>query len=222
MKLDERLMSVANLIRKNKIVADIGTDHAYLPVYLIENGISQYVIASDVRKGPLKNAEKTVIAHNLTEKIELRLSDGLNSFKEIEVDEIAVAGMGGLLISQFIERTEWLKNKDIHLVLQPMTHAEEVRETLYNNGFFIDKECVSTDKNKLYITISAYFTGEKYTYSDFDLIVGKLPQNNDELSIKYLNHLYEKYNKKFIALEKAQKPCENIKDILEKLKLWQQ
>ena len=222
MKLDGRLMSVANLIRKNKSVADIGTDHAYLPVYLIENGISNFVIASDVRKGPLSNAKKTIVAHNLCDKIELRLSDGLDNFSDNEVEEVAVAGMGGLLISQFIERTTWIQNKNIHLILQPMTHVEELRETLYNNGFLIDKECVSTDNNKLYITISAFYVGEKQSYSDFDLIVGKLTQNNDELSGKYLNHLYDKYNKKLCALINAQKPCEKYEEIVEKLKLWQQ
>ena len=139
MKLDSRLMAIANLVRKNKIFADIGTDHAYLPVFLVENGIIQKAIAADLRVGPLENAKDAVVSYGFTEQIALRLSDGLDNFETNEVDEIAVAGMGGLLISQFIERTNWLKNEDIHLILQPMTHVEELRKTLFDNGFNIVK-----------------------------------------------------------------------------------
>ena len=122
MKLDSRLMAIADLVRKDKVFADIGTDHAYLPVYLVENRIINCAIAADLRVGPLENAKETVVSHNLSDKIELRLSDGLDNFSENEVQEIAVAGMGGLLISSFIERTDWLKNSNVHLILQPMTH----------------------------------------------------------------------------------------------------
>ncbi|MBR5190562.1 MAG: SAM-dependent methyltransferase, partial [Clostridia bacterium] len=143
MKLDSRLMAIARLVRKDKVFADIGTDHAYLPVYLVEKGIINKAIAADLRVGPLDNAKETVISHNFTEKIELRLSDGLDNFSENEAQEIAVAGMGGLLISSFIERTKWLKNSNIHLILQPMTHVEDLRKTLFDNGFVIDNEVVA-------------------------------------------------------------------------------
>ncbi len=221
MQLDSRLSAVASLVRKNTKFADIGTDHAYLPVFLIKNGTIDKAIAADLRKGPLENARETAEAYNLTEKIELRLSDGLDKFTVGEVNEIAVAGMGGLLISQFIERTDWLKNKDIHLILQPMTHAEELRKTLFDNGFIIDKEVATTDKEKLYIVISAYYCGEIVNYNDIDLIVGKLPQNNNEASRVYLNYIYEKYNKKLIALQKADKACGELVKTVEELKKWQ-
>lgn len=222
MQLDSRLSAVASLVRKNTKFADIGTDHAYLPVFLIKNGIIYNAIAADLRKGPLENARETAEAYNLTEKIELRLSDGLDNFNDGEVNEIAVAGMGGLLISQFIERTAWLRNEDVHLILQPMTHAEELRKTLFENGFKIDKEIATTDKDKLYIVISAYYCGETVKYTDADLIVGSLPQNNDEASKKYLNHIYEKYNKKLIALQKAGKECDDLEKIVGELKKWYQ
>lgn len=222
MQLDSRLSAVASLVRKNKKFADIGTDHAYLPVWLIKNGITENAVAADLRKGPLENARETVVAHNLSDKITLRLSDGLNNFNENEVDEIAVAGMGGLLISEFIERTLWLKNKNVHLILQPMTHAEELRKTLYDNGFFIDCEKVAVDGDKLYIIISAYFNGEKLSYGELDLILGKLPENSDLNSLKYLNHLFNKYNKKLIALKKAEIPCYELEKIVEELRKWQQ
>ena len=215
-------MAIANLVRKDRVFADIGTDHAYLPVYLVENGIIQKSIAADLRVGPLENARLAVESYNFSDKIELRISDGLDNFKENEVEEIAVAGMGGLLISSFIERTEWLKNSDIHLILQPMTHIEELRKTLFDNGFIIDNEVVAEDGDKLYIIISAYYYGDSTAYTDLDLIVGRLPLNNDVLSKKYLLKIYEKYNKKLFALKNANKKCEDLENIVGELSKWQQ
>ena len=218
MKLDSRLMAIARLVRKDRVFADIGTDHAYLPVYLVENGIISKAIAADLRVGPLENAKDAVVSYGFTEQIQLRLSDGLDNFKENEVEEIAVAGMGGLLISQFIERTGWLKNENIHLILQPMTHVEELRKTLFDNGFIIDKEVVAEDGDKLYIILSAYYYADETAYTDFDLIVGKLPHNDDELSKKYLAKIYDKHNKKLIALQKADKDCSELEKLEGELK----
>lgn len=221
MKLDRRLMAIANLVRKDKVFADIGTDHAYLPVYLVEKGIIQRAVAADLRVGPLENAKDAVVSYGFTEQIELRLSDGLDNFKENEVDEIAVAGMGGLLISQFIERTGWLKNENIHLILQPMTHVEELRKTLFDNGFIVDKEVVAEDDDKLYMVLSAYYYGDATAYTELDLIVGKLPHNDDSLSKKYLAKIYDKYNKKLVALKNAGKQCTELEQLVGELKQWQ-
>ncbi len=221
MKLDSRLSAVADLVRKDSILADIGTDHAYLPVYLVENGIIQRAVAADLRTGPLENAKETVVLYGYSDKIQLRLSDGLDNFVPNEVDEIAIAGMGGLLISQFIERTRWLKNKAVHLILQPMTHEEELRKALFDNGFVMDKEVVAKDGDKLYIIFSAYYYGDATAYTDFDLVVGKLPYNNDSLSKEYLNKLFNKYNKKLTALKKANKECLELEKTVGELKKWQ-
>lgn len=220
--LDSRLTAVAKLVRRGRRLADIGTDHAYLPVYLIENGIIDTAVAADLRTGPLNNARATVENHGLSDKISLRLSDGLDSFSAGEADEIVVAGMGGLLISEFVKRTDWLKNSDIHLILQPMTHAEDLRKTLFDCGFTIDRECVAKDSGKLYIIISAYFCGKATAYDEFDLIIGRLAENEDELSVEYLNKMYNKYRQKFIALENAGKEVGNLKEITEELKKWRQ
>ena len=222
MQLDSRLMAVADLVRKDKFFADIGTDRAYLPVYLVEKGIINRAIAADLRVGPLENAKETVVSHNLSDKILLRLSDGLDNFKENEAQEIAVAGMGGLLISEFINRTKWLKNRDVHLILQPMTHTEELRKALFDNGFVIDNEVVAKDGDKLYIVLSAYYYGDATAYTDLDLIVGRLPYNDDNLSKVYLNKIFDKYNKKLIALKNANKDCLDLEKLVEELSKWQQ
>ena len=222
MKLDNRLMAIADLVQKDKIFADIGTDHAYLPVYLVEKGIIKKAIAADLRVGPLDNARDAVVSYGYESQIELRLSDGLDNFKENEVEEIAVAGMGGLLISEFINRTEWLKNENIHLILQPMTHVEELRKTLFDNRFVIDKEVVAKDGDKLYIILSVYYYEGQTAYTDFDLILGKLPYNDDSLSKEYLTKIYNKYLKKLQALKNADRECTELEKLVGELKQWQQ
>lgn len=128
------------MVRKGVVAADIGTDHAYLPSYLVLSGICPRALACDLRKGPLENAAETLEHWNIADKITLRLSDGLDELSVGEADDIIMAGMGGILIAKLLERTEWEKNKNIRLILQPMSHAEEVRLFLCNNGFDIIEE----------------------------------------------------------------------------------
>lgn len=220
--LDSRLSAVADLVRSGTRFADVGTDHAYLPTFLLMGGKIEYAVCSDLRKGPLKNAEETVKKYGVADKVDLRLSDGLDAYSDGEVNEIAIAGMGGLLISEFIERTEWLKNTDIHLILQPMTHAEDLRKTLYENGFYIDKEIAVKDGDKLYIVISVYFCGvtEPHTFSE--CVIGEIYKNSDPDSKEYLKALLKKYSIKYEMLKKAGKDyCETelvVKELRQCLK----
>ena len=133
------------MVRKGVVAADIGTDHAYLPSYLVLSGICPRALACDLRKGPLENAAETLERRNIADKITLRLSDGLDELSPGEADDIIMAGMGGILIAKLLERTEWVKNKNIRLILQPMSHAEEVRLFLCNNGFDIIEERTCRD-----------------------------------------------------------------------------
>ena len=144
-KLDDRLSAVAGLVRNGKRVADIGTDHGYLVAYLVENGICPGGIAADLRKGPLENARQTVIAQGLSDKIELILSDGLQNIPENACDDIVIAGMGGNLIAELLEKAPWVKSEKINIVAQPMTHAEVLRQYFIDNGFIINEEKTATD-----------------------------------------------------------------------------
>lgn len=202
-KLDNRLMSVASLVRKGSTVADVGTDHAYVVAYLIENGIIENAIASDINKGPLENARQTLIDCRISEKVELVLSDGLVNIKENAADDIVIAGMGGILISEILEKAPWIKNKDIHIIAQPMTHAETLRKWLCENGFTINREVASTDGKRLYVTISASFSGIYENHSNGYYYVGELIKNNDELSTKYIEKTFESLQKKYTAQQNA-------------------
>lgn len=217
MYLDARLSAAADLVRNGARFADVGTDHAFLPAYLLLNGKIEYAVCSDLRKGPLKNAEETVKRYGLENKVDLRLSNGLDAYKDGEVNEIAVAGMGGLLISEFIKRTAWLKNDTIHLILQPMTHAEDLRKTLYQNGFFIDKEIAVKDGDKLYIIISAYYNACPKDLTVAESVVGEIYKNTDTVSREYLKSLLKKYTVKYEMLKKAEKDFKEAETIVKEL-----
>ena len=202
-KLDQRLLSVASLVRKNRVVADVGTDHAYVVAYLIENGITERAIASDINKGPLENARQTLIDCGIEDKVSLILSDGLKNIPENSCEDIVIAGMGGILISEILENAPWIKNDNMHIIAQPMTHAEVLRKWLFENGFEIREEVASTDGKHLYVAISAEYTGVKTEKSMACCYVGELYKNNDELSEKYIEKILLSLQKKYSAQKSA-------------------
>ncbi len=131
--LRPRLMAVVSCIPPGHRVADIGTDHARLPVYLLERGHAEVVIASDIRQGPLDRAARTIAAHRLTGKIGLRLCDGLAGIAPDEADSVVITGMGGDTIIEILRDVEWIKAKN--LILQPMTHPDRLAAWLLASGF---------------------------------------------------------------------------------------
>lgn len=158
-KLDKRLSCVAALVRPGSRLADIGTDHAYLPVVLVEAGTCPAAIASDIGQGPLEAARHTVTAAGLTSEIALRLGDGLATVQPGDVEDIAIAGMGGETIVAILQAAPWVKDPALRLVLQPMTRAEELRRWLLLNGFAILEERLVRDKRHLYPVMAVEYTG---------------------------------------------------------------
>lgn len=194
-KLTNRLLAAASLVKGGGIVADIGTDHAYLPIYLIQNGKVDCVIAADIGKGPLENARKSVEGYCLEDKISLRLSDGLNSFKDGEVQEIVFAGMGGTLITEKLKETEWIKNGKYHFVFQPQSRAEELREYLLTEGFSINKELAVCEGRRYYVAFDAFYTGDKKSPTQAECFLGKLPNTNE--AKRHIEHQLHRLEKRY-------------------------
>lgn len=192
-KLTNRLKAVAELVMPCDAFSDIGTDHAYLPAWLIQNGVVRRAVAADIHKKPLENAQKTISLYGLENKIELRLSDGFAKILPEEAVEIAVAGMGGEQIAAMIENTPWLKTGDKHLILQPMTHYEDVRRALCENGFAILSEKTAAEGERVYLVISARYTGAAEEKPEWYYYAGKLTDDptgtNDLLLQKILKRL---------------------------------
>lgn len=154
-KLSERLGAVAELITPSLRVADVGCDHGYLSIYLIENKIAESVIASDVRKGPLSKAEENIKIYGLTDCIDLRLSDGLREYKKGEVDSIVMSGMGGNLMMDILEAGKEVTDSAKELILQPQSEIQGLRHYLQDNGFLIISESMVYEDNKYYPMMKA-------------------------------------------------------------------
>ena len=146
--LTPRLKSIINHVKCEK-AADIGTDHAYVPIALIEKGLIKSAIASDIKAGPASIAEENIKKHNMSDKIEVRIGAGLSVLKENEVDTIIIAGMGGEMIEKIIT-DDMDKAKSATLILQPMNSQYELRHFLINNGFSILEEDISVEGFKVY------------------------------------------------------------------------
>ena len=144
-KISKRLEAAASFSRRGARFADVGTDHAYLPIYLHATEGSRGV-ASDINVGPTERALANVISHGAKGAIDVVRTDGLNGIEKYFPEDIFILGMGGELIVKIISEAQWLKDEKKRLVLQPMTHPEAVRKYLYDNGFDIVDELIIKDE----------------------------------------------------------------------------
>ena len=184
--LKGRLKLLADKVPKCNVVADIGTDHAHLPIYLIQQGICKKAIASDVKTGPVEFANKNINTNKLNDKIETRLGNGLDTIAENEADVIIIAGMGGSLISEILEANVQKATKVSALILQPMNDLDVIRKWLYDNKFDIYDEELVVEGEKFYFVFAAKYDGKSKAYQEFHLQVGeKLIQKKDPLLLPY-------------------------------------
>ncbi|MDA8233666.1 MAG: class I SAM-dependent methyltransferase [Clostridia bacterium] len=155
MKLSKRLAALAGYVPQGVVVADIGTDHGYLPIYLIEEGISPTVIAGDVKEGPLGSARKAVAEAGMEDKIHLRLGDGLAVLRPGEAEVIIIAGMGGGTIREILEQGRQVLTEVKRLILQPMVAAGQLRLWLIDHGWNIVDETLIEEDGRIYEVIAA-------------------------------------------------------------------
>lgn len=150
LELTPRLQAVAKLVAPGAALADIGTDHAYLPVWLLLHGRIRKAIAADLRQGPLDRARLTAQQYECSGDISFRLCDGLAGIGPEEADTIVIAGMGGETIAAIIDAAAWTRNERYTFILQPMSAQPELRAWLWRNGFDIQKEEIICEAEKLY------------------------------------------------------------------------
>lgn len=158
-------------------LADIGSDHAYLPIALcLENRI-EYALASDINEGPVKAAMANIAKNGLEERIRAVRADGLDETEPFAPDCITVLGMGGELIVSILSRAEWIRDGRITLVLQPMTHPEILAKYLAEQGFATVDETIVMDAgrdDRIYRVIRANFDGNKRTLTEGEALVGRI------------------------------------------------
>ena len=202
-ELDERLALCASVVRENSRLADVGTDHAFLPVKLAAEGKILSAVASDVRTGPLKNAESNIRLYGVEDKVRAVLSDGLDDISPELADDIVIAGMGGELIANIIKRTQWLYDGSKRLILQPMTRMESLRLFLYQNGFCIEQEKACVSGRKHYSVMLCRYDGVIRECGKKEQYIGSLGDDNSEEAAGYINMIKTKLKRKADGLEKS-------------------
>ncbi len=195
-KLSKRLFEVASFVRDNASVADVGTDHCLLPVYLIMSGKISFAVASDINEKPLQRGTENIKRYALTDKISTICTNGLTGLGQFNPTDILICGMGGDLIAEILHNSRDcnIKSNEVRLVLQPMTHLYELRIFLLRNGFSIVDESTIKD-DKFYQIIVAEFSGEDKNFitdfSEVELILGKINiQKRTEEFLEYVRYLH--------------------------------
>lgn len=186
-ELGVRLSAVAARIRQSARVADIGTDHALLPVWLLQSGRCSSAVASDIGEGPAAAARRTVSGAGLEAAISVRVGDGLAPVEPSEVDDIVIAGMGGETIAEILSAAPWVADARYRLVLQPMSKPERLRAFLAENGFSTVEEDVVSEGERLYTVMTVTFTGERRTLGFAAALMGDIPHSAD--GVRYMQKL---------------------------------
>ncbi len=216
-KLSKRLSTAASYVRSGAFVADIGTDHAYLPIYLVSSGKVEAALASDVNSGPIKTAQENIARHSLQEKIFTQIANGLDGIEKYAPTDIVICGMGGELIAKILDESEYVKNGNVRLVLQPMTSVYELREYL-SNGFSTIAENVVCEDGKIYQIICAIYDGvnRKYTKAELELGKKNIESGSAEF-VELLNSTIAKKHKKLKGLKLGGQETSEIEEEIKEL-----
>ena len=218
MELSKRLKRIAEHVDKCESVADIGTDHGYIPIYLVKEGICKKAIASDINKGPIEKAKVNVAFEGVSNKVKCLLGPGLNPLKVGEVNGVIIAGMGGTLIRDIIlEDIEKVKLYDF-LILQPAQNPEVLREFLYNNNFEILNEDLILDDGKFYELFKVKYNENAKKINVKDEISYEISsillESNNSLVNDYIKSKIKKYENIITYIKDDTSLAKKKKDIL--------
>jgi len=208
MDISKRLELVAGLVT-NEIIADIGTDHGYVPIYLYRQGKIRKAFACDVRKGPLEKCRQNIALYGAEDVIEPRLGSGLIPLQPFEAETAIMAGMGGMLIVHILEDSPEVAASLKELVLSPQRDFAEVRKYLHKIGFAIKEEHMLKEDGKPYVLMRCEKGEEKYD-REIDYLYGKLLlEKKDPVLKEWILHEEGKYSRLFENLK--ENPAENAK-----------
>ncbi len=215
--LDSRLSLCAELVRVGAKLADIGTDHAYLPVHLALSGKIECAIAADINSDPLNRGKQTIENYDATHMVSTRLSNGLEEISADEVTDIVIAGMGADTIIGIISAAQWLKDESKRLILQPMTKSERVIAYLYDNGFEIKEQKCCIAEGKPYTVMCVHFTGHNTPCSEYFSYTGNLCPEKSEDDVAFLKKQISILEKRSAADSRFKKIAQQIEERLLKI-----
>ena len=204
MELKGRLKLIAECAGRCNTVCDIGTDHAYVPIYMAIRGMCGKAVVTDNRKGPIEIAVMNIKKYGLEERIEARLGYGLNPIMREELDTVVIAGMGGMLIKEILERDIEKAEAAKKLVLQPMNAVEVVRGWLYGGGYDIFDEQLADEGKKIYNVISARWTGKIKEAGIAERFLGeKLLERQDDVFMRFVGRKLKQVDNIIRGLKKS-------------------
>ena len=224
MVLDIRLRTAADMVPKGARLADIGSDHAYLPIALcLENKI-ECALASDINEGPVRAAVANIHKNGLSDRIVAVRADGLDKTRDFAPNCITVLGMGGELIVSILDKADWVKDDGITLVLQPMTHPEILAKYLAEEGFdFIDEKIVrdGTRDDRIYRIICAKFDGKRRELTEAEALVGKINlASGDEAARAYIERIIRVFSVRIAGKRGAGADASVEESIVDELKSY--
>lgn len=204
--LTPRLQAVAQWVPAGCRFADIGTDHAYLPVYLLQGGVISHAIAGDLRQGPLDHARATAARYGLTDAMDFRLSDGLQGMVPGEADCIAIAGMGGEAIRAILSAAPWTR-EHTRLILQPQTNLPQLRSWLTGAGYCIQSDRCVREDDRWYTVLLVSGGPDQTVWTPGTLLAGTPAQwTNDGCRGDYLRFLLRRTRQQLEGVRRAERP----------------
>lgn len=219
LELSPRLKIIADSIRGYESVADIGSDHAYLPIYLIKNEHIRNAIATDINAGPVEISKKRIKRHRVEAGVSVRKGNGLEVIKPGETEVIVIAGMGGMLIRDILEKDEEIALSARLLILQPMKDSDKVRRWLLEHGFGITDEELVKDQDKIYEVIWAEPADRKIEAKGQMLVGNIIIEKKHPLAVEYINKKISELEKIMVNLtgmetENCRERTEECKELL--------
>lgn len=224
-ELSKRMTAIAEMVPKCGVVADVGCDHGFVSIYLIQNAVAQKVIAMDVNKGPLERAREHVKERCLQGYIELRLSDGLEQVaKEDQVDAVVIAGMGGVLMTRILQDALIERGLYIpHLILQPQSDPALLRSFLRGHDYAIVEEKMICEDAKYYQMLHAVYQGTWLPEAEYeselsDAFGPLLLKERNPVLLQFLQKEIAKFENIMLTMQKKQSQDEQVSKKLEFLK----
>lgn len=206
-----RIEQIASMVDECNTVADIGTDHGYVPEIILKKNICKKVIATDLNKGPLENAKQYLALIGLNSKVDFRQGSGLEVLKPGEADIVIIAGMGGMLINKILHDAPSITEKVNKFILQPMTAVNKVRKYLFENGFKIESESIVKEYYHYYHILKVVHGIEQIDDDIYFEISRYLLKKKDKLVAEYLNRQIDINRKILNKIDSSKK-----KELIEK------
>ena len=208
-RLTPRLQAIADQA-EGEVLADVGTDHAYLPAWLLQNRKISRAIAADLRPGPLARARQTARKADCEDRMDFRLCDGLQGLGREEADVIVIAGMGGETIAQILARAPWTGWQGMRLLLQPMSSQPELRRWLWEHEFVIARETLAREGETLYVILGVE-AGREQGFTPAELWAGR--QSRDPLRGVWLDQLLGKTGRALEGLHQGRETVEKQREL---------